>query len=73
MKYLFTMLLLFTLSGITSGKNTYDNLFTLNRYWQQHPEMAPEKSILPASDRDWIRLHLTMVEQTLRHADVRHL
>ncbi len=71
MRVLFTLILSFFFLG-SYGNPVFNHLQTINKYWQDHPSV--DVSTLHVDDyhtaTDWIRLHLTLVEKTLRSADI---
>lgn len=74
MKQFFFLLCFCTAPALFAHKGTLEQLKQVNAYWdvqgipaEQLPEVAPQ------DDRAWIRTHLGLVEQVLRHKSMRHL
>ncbi len=69
MKYYVLAIMLFALS-VSNAKNNpvFNKLAGVNTYWTQQPDINdfqyPEYRLM--NDREWIRLHLSLVEQVLR-------
>ncbi len=75
MKYVLTLALLSCFWSGIAGTSTYRQLVSVNQYWEQQKDI--KQNLLPAynskSGKEWIRLHLSLVEQTLRDRPVGHL
>lgn len=58
-----------------SAKSTYEKLADVNRCWTEQKDIsyAALPSYTERSEKEWIRLHLSLVEQTLRNRDVSNL
>lgn len=69
MKFLFTILFLYGTYVATAHTTTFKKLAEVNACWKQQPDIA--MSALPVfpdlSETGWIRLHLALVEKTLRN------
>lgn len=74
MRTLFTAILMLVCSGAFAGP-VYKKLCEVNKYWQEQKDVNPDKlaSASSRSETEWIRLHLSLVEQTLRNRSVAHL
>ena len=72
MKYLITFLLLGCLWSAEAAPSVYQSLAGVNRYWLQQQDVRQDR--LPGyeqrTEKEWIRLHLSLVEQTLRNRPV---
>lgn len=70
---LFLLAMLCFLSS--SGRSTFNKLTDVNKCWLEQRDVNPDN--LPGysaiSDTEWIRLHLRLVEQTLRAKNNNHL
>ena len=69
MKTLFTLLCCcFLFTAVSARNTTYEKLTEVNACWKNQPGV--NESVLPAwqqrSETEWIKLHLQLVEQTLR-------
>jgi hypothetical protein len=77
MKFSFcTLLAMFLVfSGMASPAASLDKLTEVNRYWQQQPAaaLASVPEYRPMSETQWIQLHLSLVEQSLRATNTLHL
>lgn len=64
-----------TNSSLNTAPTLYEQLCDLNKYWCAHPSSDPYMAQPTefADPEKLIRLHLATVENTLRHADTRHL
>lgn len=74
MKTILTFCLVFVAVNLFGKNTTYDNLVAVNKCWAAHSldlQLPDVKERL--SDRGWIRLHLSLVEQALRQANVSQL
>jgi len=76
MKTFFTLtFLLFTITIAASPGRVYDRLCEVNKCWKLQNDVAqleyPEYTDM--HDREWIRTHLALVEQTLRARSTNHL
>jgi hypothetical protein len=75
MKYVMTLLLLSCFWGAEASPSVYKSLAGVNRYWLEQRDI--QQDALPAyktlSAKEWIRLHLSLVEQTLRNRHVTEL
>lgn len=75
MRYLITIALICCVCCSTAIPSTYRKLNDVNRYWAEQKDV--KQNLLPAysskPEREWIRLHLSLVEQTLRNRPVTHL
>lgn len=77
MKPLSILLLFLSLSiNCFSGtKDTYKKLCEVNKCWKEQADINKEQ--LPVykqySEQEWIRIHLQLVEQTLRAKSTQHL
>lgn len=56
-----------------AGRSTYDKLAEVNKCWTVQQKLPQLPSYRELSEHEWIRLHLSLVEQTLRHRDTRSL
>lgn len=69
MKHIFTLLLLGCSYFAVAAPSTYQSLAGINRYWLAQEDVQQDR--LPEykerTDKEWIRLHLSLVEQTLRN------
>lgn len=77
MKFSFcTLLAMFLVfSGMASPAASLDKLTEVNRYWQLQPAaaLASVPEYRPMSETQWIQLHLSLVEQSLRATNTLHL
>lgn len=76
MKTIITLLLVcITYSGFGKSKQAYEKLCEVNKCWTEQPDV--QQLAYPVYDnrneREWIRTHLSMVEQTLRTRSTAHL
>ncbi len=74
MKTFFT--LIFTCAILSAaGKNTFQKLTEVNTCWKAQSDINPAQlpSVHPRSEKEWIRLHLQLVEQTLRSRSTANL
>ncbi len=75
MRYLITLFLIGCFWSAEATPSVYKSLAGINRYWLQQPDVRQER--LPRyeerTDKEWIRLHLSLVEQTLRRRSVARL
>lgn len=75
MKYILALAFLACFWGSIASPSVYRQLVAVNQYWEQQKDI--KQNLLPASsgmsDKAWIRLHLSLVEQTLRDRPVTHL
>lgn len=76
MKTIITLLLLcITYTGFGKSKQAYEKLCEVNKCWTEQTDIA--QLAYPAyddrSEREWIRTHLSLVEQTLRARSTTHL
>lgn len=75
MRTFLTMLLsLLSLSGF-AGRSTFDKLCEVNKCWRDQQDVDRNQRDIgtPMTETAWIRLHLSMVEQTLRSRATNHL
>lgn len=75
MKFLSSIfLMLLCISGYAKDA-ILKNLVTVNKCWTEQKDLPPLSSLSTNnfSDRDWIKLHLSLVEQTLRNRSTAHL
>ncbi len=70
----FIFLMLFCLTGYAKS-DVYSQLVTINKCWTEQKDLPPIPSLPTAhyTDREWIQLHLSLVEQTLRSRSTAHL
>lgn len=75
MKKLFTLLLsCITLTGFTKEhKTTYEMLCQVNKCWTEQTDIGTLPTYTNQSERGWIKVHLELVEQTLRSRSTAHL
>ncbi len=76
MKTIVTLLLVcITYTGFGKSKQAYEKLCEVNKCWKEQPDI--NKLTYPEydnrSEREWIKTHLTLVEQTLRARSTAHL
>jgi hypothetical protein len=76
MKTIITLLLTCIIyTGFGKSKQAYEKLCEVNKCWTEQPDVYqlsyPEYD--NRSEREWIRTHLTLVEQTLRARSTAHL
>lgn len=76
MKTIITLLLVcITYTGFGKSKQAYEKLCEVNKCWREQPDV--QQLAYPVYDnrneREWIRTHLSMVEQTLRARSTAHL
>ncbi|MBW7914270.1 MAG: hypothetical protein H3C54_11390, partial [Taibaiella sp.] len=76
MKTIVTLLLLcITYTGFGKSKPAYEKLCEVNKCWTEQPDVNqlayPEYD--NRSEHEWIRTHLSLVEQTLRARSTSHL
>lgn len=68
MKYFFTFLVLLGFAAPAFAKDALkDKLYNINHCWKDHQDVHVTTITPPQTDKDWIRLHLSHVEQTLRN------
>jgi hypothetical protein len=69
MKYLFTFLFLYSITLASANTRTFNKLSEVNTCWKEQLDI--NVSALPVyqnlSETEWIRLHLSLVEHTLRN------
>lgn len=76
MKLIFTFLFSIVFLSAGAGEMVFDKLAELNKCWKEQqalPDLNGIKTDGFRTDRDWIRLHLSLVEQALRSRTVREL
>ncbi|HTN44779.1 MAG TPA: T9SS type A sorting domain-containing protein [Flavipsychrobacter sp.] len=75
MKLLSSFLLLFLFATSYAKPTTYDGLVEINKCWQEQNDLPSLATLSTTgySDRDWIKLHLSLVEQTLRNRSTAQL
>ena len=70
-----TILALCLFVSLTAWGGSFNKLYEVNQCWAEQNDVIPEA--LPAyedrTEYEWIRLHLSLVERTLRARDVSHL
>lgn len=76
MKTILTLLLVcISCTGFGKSKQAYEKLCEVNKCWTEQPDVNqlayPEYD--NRSEREWIRTHLSLVEQTLRARSTSHL
>ncbi len=75
MKTAHLLLLCITLSLHCIANPVFDHLVAVNSYWKEQPDVASIQYPVNESktDREWIKVHLSMVEKILRARDVSRL
>jgi len=75
MKNLLLFFSLFVTFSASANENVFAHLKTINTYWSQQKDLSELTAFATENytDRDWIRLHLSLVEQTLRNRTVNSL
>ena len=74
MKNIFIFAFILIVSGSYGGLSTYQKLSEVNKCWmEQKGILVPEMDNSKLNEKDWIQLHLALVEQTLRARETNHL
>lgn len=75
MKYLLTLLLMGSYLTGFCHRTTYEKLTEVNKCWTEQTDAVAPATAPPGTqtETDWIRLHLSLVEQTLRARGMAHL
>lgn len=76
MKCIFTFsIILLSIGSFASPNKTFDRLCEVNKYWQEQNDISRLQYPVytDKNDREWIRTHLTLVEQVLRSRSTNHL
>lgn len=75
MRILYTLLFMLVFTDSFGKNKIYENLVTVNKCWTEQTDMGslPVLATDNYSGYDWIKLHLSLVEQTLRNRSTEKL
>jgi len=75
MKTVFFIVLLFCQQIAFAKTDTYNKLVAVNKCWAEQKDISigSFEGLDASTDKEWIRLHLMLVEQTLRARNTNHL
>lgn len=76
MKFLYTLFFLFgTICAYATSSNTFNKLCEVNKCWTEQTDVhnLPYHTNTNMGEREWIRTHLQLVEQTLRKISTANL